>query len=89
MYEKNKIKLDIDIPLKSYGDKTGYEISKVGFSKHVSQYDGFKDWLNGENNEYIKATEITTYSPTEYGLYYSSVGKDKKKNDMFENIETE
>ena len=86
LYKKNKIKLDIDIPLKSFNNKTGYEMSKIGFSKHVSQYDGFKDWLNGENNEHVKATEIPTYSPLEYGLYYSSVGKDKKKNDMFENI---
>ena len=86
LYKKNKIKLNIDKPLKSFDNKTGYEVSKIGFSKHKSQYDGFKDWLNGENNEYTKATQITDYSPVQYGLYYSSVGKDKKKNDMFENI---
>ena len=39
-----------------------------------------------KNNKYTKATEINEYSPTQYGLYYSNVGKDEKKNDMFENI---
>ena len=86
LYKKNKIKLNLDTPLKSFDNKTAYEVSKIGFSKHKSQYDGFKDWLNGENNKYTKATEIDNYSPIKYGLYYSSVGKDKKKNDMFENI---
>ena len=33
------------------------------------------------NNDGI--TEIKTYSPLEYGLYYSNVGKDVEKNDYY------
>lgn len=30
--------------------------------------------------------KLKTYSPCEYGLYYSAVGEDKEKNNMFENV---
>ena len=43
-------------------------------------------WLNGKNNSFTSATQIKTYSPCEYGLYYSAVGEDKEKNNMFENV---
>ncbi len=35
-----------------------------------------------------KASDITSYSPCEFGLYYSSVGADITGGDMFENIKT-
>ena len=67
--------------------KTAYEVSKKGYSKHLSQqWTWFTDWINGKNNKYTKATEIKTYSPLKYGLYYTNVGEDIQKNDMFENI---
>ena len=87
LYDQNKIVLNYDIPLESYNGKTAYEISKLGYAKHYSQqYTWFTAWLNGDNNEYTKATDIKTYNPAYYGLYYSSVGEDTEKNDMFENI---
>lgn len=67
--------------------KTAYEVSKEGYSKHLSQqWTWFTDWINGKNNNYTKATDIKTYSPLKYGLFYSNVGEDIQKNDMFENI---
>ena len=67
--------------------KTAYEVSKEGYSKHMSQqWTWFTGWINGKNDNYTKATEIKTYSPLKYGLYYSAVGEDVEKNDMFENI---
>ena len=67
--------------------KTAYEVSKKGYSKHLSQqWTWFTDWINGKNNKYTKATEIKTYSPLKYGLYYTNVGEDIQKNDIFENI---
>ncbi len=88
LYEKGKIVLNYDVPLDSFGGKTAYEVSKLGFAKHYSQqYTWFTAWLNGDDdNKYTKATQIKEYNPAYYGLYYSSVGEDSGKNDMFENI---
>jgi len=87
LYKENKITMNYDIPLEYFDGKTAYEVSKEGYSKHLSQqWTWFTSWINGKNNSYKKATEIKTYSPLEYGLYYSNVGKDIEKNDMLENI---
>ena len=89
LYPEKQIILDYDIPLESYNGKTAYEISKLGYAKHYSQqYTWFTAWLNGENNAFTSATQIKTYNPAYYGLYYSNVGDDRNKNDMFENIVT-
>ena len=88
LYEENQITMDYDIPLEYFGGRTAYEVSKEGYSKHLSQqWTWFTTWINGKNNSFKKATEIKTYSPLLYGLYYSSVGEDAEKNDMFENLE--
>lgn len=87
LYKENEIILDYDIPLNSYEGKTAYEVSKEGYAKHYSQqYTWFTDWLKGPNNSFTSATQIKTYNPAHYGLYYSSVGEDIKKDNMFENI---
>lgn len=87
LYEENQITMNYDIPLDYFGGKTAYEVSKEGYSKHLSQqWTWFTDWINGKNNNYTKATDIKTYSPLKYGLFYSNVGADIEKNDMFENI---
>lgn len=87
LYEQNQIIMNYDIPLDYFSGKTAYEVSKEGYSKHLSQqWTWFTAWINGKNNSYTKATDIKTYSPLKYGLYYSNVGEDIDKNDMFENI---
>lgn len=87
LYDQNKIVLDYDTPLESYNGMTAYEVSKLGYAKHYSQqYTWFTAWLKGEKGEYTKATQIKTYNPAYYGLYYTTVGEDQNKNDMFENI---
>ena len=87
LYEQNQIIMDYDIPLEYFNGRTAYEVSKEGYSKHLSQqWTWFTDWINGKNNNYTKATDIKTYSPLKYGLYYSNVGEDVVKNDMLENI---
>lgn len=83
----NKTVLDYDSPLDKYDGKTAYEVSKEGYSKHLSQqYTWFTNWLNGNNNSYTSATQITKYNPAYWGLYKSEVGPDINKNDLFENI---
>ncbi len=87
LYKENPIVMNYDIPLDYFDGKTAYEVSKEGYSKHLSQqWTWFTAWINGKNNEYTKATDIKTYSPTEFGLYRSLVGEDINKNDMLENI---
>lgn len=86
----NKTILDYDKPLDKYTGKTAYEVSKEGYKKHLSQqYTWFTDWLNGKNNSYKSATEITKYNPAYWGLYKTEVGPDINKNDLFENIKEE
>lgn len=90
LYKENPIIMNYDIPLEYYNGMTAYEISKLGYAEHVSQhYTWFTDWLLGKNNEYSLATQIKTYSPLEYGLYYSKVGYENKDGDMFYNIPKE
>lgn len=87
LYEKGQITMDYDTPLDYFNGKTAYEVSREGYSKHLSQqWTWFTKWINGPNNSFKKATDITTYSPLLYGLYYTSVGEDLEKNDMFENL---
>ena len=92
LYKDNKITMNYDIPLEHFNKKTAYEVAKDGYSKHKSQqFTWFTKWLTGiddkgEGTPITSMKEITTYSPLEYGLYKSSVGKDTNKNDMFENL---
>lgn len=86
----NQTILDYDIPLEKYNGKTAYEVSKEGYKQHLSQqYTWFTNWLNGKNNSYTSAKQITKYNPMNWGLYYTSVGEDVNKNDLFENIPEE
>lgn len=87
LYPENKLCLDYDVPLKSFGGKTAYEMSKIGYSKHISQQGTwFTEWLNGKNNKFTSVTEIKTFNPCEFGLYYTGVGDDVAKDDLFENV---
>lgn len=89
LYEENPITMNYDIPLEYYNGMTAYEVSKLGYAEHDSQqYTWFTDWLKGKNNEYTKATDIKTYSPTKFGLYYSKNGNyETLDNDLFYDVE--
>ena len=69
LYEKNKIVMNYDEPLDYFGGKTAYEVSKEGYSKHLSQqYTWFTKWLTGVDDKgagtpFKSATEIKKYSP--------------------------
>lgn len=87
LYKENQIKMDYDTPIEYFNGLTAYEVSKIGYSKHLSQqWTWFTKWINGANNSFKKSTEITKYSPNDFGLYRTTVGEDINKNDMFENI---
>ena len=86
LYQENQIFLNWDEPLSSFGGKTAFQMTQEGFRCHVSQQRSwFRAWLFGAAGEITKASQIRTYSPSQYGLFRSLVGEDLLKNDLFEN----
>lgn len=90
LWEENKITMNWDIPLESFGGKTAFEVSKEGYLCHRSQqWTWFTKWLtgtpSGSADTIKKASEINKYSPCEFGLYKSLVGVDTKA-DFVDNI---
>lgn len=90
LYGENQIVMDFDTPQDCFDGLSAFQVTqKYGYPCHVSQqYTWFTQWINGYSGEITKASQIKTYNPCEYGLYYSSVGEDVNKNDMFENVVT-
>lgn len=85
LYKENEITMNYDTPLESFGGKTAFEVSKLGFECHKTQHQyWFYEWLNKRE----RAADITSYSPCKFGLYKSEVGADITGGDMFENIKT-
>ena len=90
LYGDNCVTMDYDKPLAAFDGMTAFEVSqKVCFPLYkTQQWPMFTEWLYGKNNEITKASQIQTYSPTQFGLYYSTVGEDVNRNDLFENVLT-
>ena len=90
LYEENPIVMDWDQPLEAFDGLTAFQVTQeYGFPCHKSQHRSwFYLWIYGDYGEITKASEITEYSPCEYGLYRSLVGPDVQKNDFFENVTT-
>ena len=88
LYKENQITMDWDKPLTAFGGRTAYEVSCEGFDCHKSQHwTWFKKWLLGTDSKPITAaSQIKTYSPCSYGLYYTQVGADTVGGDFFENL---
>ena len=85
LYQNNRIIMNWDIPLESFGGMTAYEVTRdLGFPSHVSQLGYYSWYFEGKDT----AAAITEYSPCEFGLYRSTVGEDVLKNDLFENVTT-
>ena len=89
LLEENKIEIDIDTSLDVFDGKTPFNVSQEAFRFHKSQHwTWFYDWIYGNDGNRTSASQIRSYNPKQYGLYYSSVGEDIHKNDMLENIHT-
>ncbi len=76
-YEQNSIVCDWDLPLAAFGGKTGYEVAEEAFRFHASQIK--RDWAFEVHGSHDNAN---------FGLYYTSVGKDTGIGDLMEHIET-
>ena len=85
LYPQNQVRLDWDIPLDSFQGMTAFEVTKeLGFPCHVTQQRYYGWYFSGME----KASDIPQYSPCEYGLYRSTVGADRNKDDLFEHMST-
>ena len=84
----NTIDFEIDVPLEFFGGRTAYQVSQDAFRCHISQFKSrYRIWLLGTDDKPVtKASQFPQYNPRYYGLYYSTVGKDKIKTDFYENI---
>ncbi len=88
LYPENKITLDIDTPLNNLGGKTPFQVSQEAFGFHKSQHwTWFYSWIYGKNSDITMSSQIRSYNPANYGLYFSSVGNDTS-NDILENVTT-
>ena len=76
LYGENRIEFNWDRPMETFGGKTGIQIAREAFRMHVSQ----------QNGNYRVAVHGTRYDSGSYGLYWSKVGPDVEKDDMFENV---
>ncbi|MCM1286569.1 MAG: PIG-L family deacetylase [Acetobacter sp.] len=76
IYDKNKINMDWNKRYKAIDNKTAFELACVGYDKYYSQHGSWS----------MTSDTVKKYPSNKFGLYYSSVGKDKQKNDFFENI---
>lgn len=76
LYEQGKINLDLRTPIAALENRTGLDILKSAYKKHVSQ----QGWWFYVSDEY-------QYSCASFGLYRTTVGDDSG-NDMLEHIVT-
>ncbi len=88
LYKENPISMNYDLPLQAFGQKTAFEVTQDGFACHKSQHwTWFYDWIYGTDGKPVmQASDIQTYSPCEFGLYYTTVGPDVTGGDFMENI---
>lgn len=95
LWKENKIDFELDKPLDYFGGKTAYQVSQEAFKCHISQFSSrYKVWLLGTEEEPVtKASEFGKavnksgmYSPREFGLWRTTVGKDMVKSDIYEHI---
>ena len=85
LYPEDSIVMDWDQPLEYFEGMTAFEVTRdLGFPKHASQQSYYSWYFDGKD----RASDITQYSPCEFGLYRSTVGEDVLKNDFLENVTT-
>ncbi|MBQ9976225.1 MAG: PIG-L family deacetylase [Clostridia bacterium] len=89
LYEENSLVLDIDSPLEAFDGKTAFQVSQEAFNYHKSQHwTWFYSWIYGKSTPITSSTQISSYNPAHFGLYYTTVGKDELGGDMLENVVT-
>lgn len=75
LYKENELIMDWRQPLDAFDGQTAFDVASAAFLKHRSQQGTYvvKDSGRDDNRR--------------FGLYFTTVGLDESKNDLFENIE--
>ena len=78
LYEGDLGQIDFDWrqPLTAFDGKTAFEVASEAFKMHVSQ----------KNTGRYTVQDDGKYDNSLFGLFYSEVGADSGKNDLFENL---
>ena len=76
LYGKNKLRLNMRVPLSEFGGKTALEVAKAAYKKHESQ-----QWC------WFYVSDDYEYSAADFGLFRTTVGLDTGNN-MLENVVT-
>ena len=75
LYRENEVIFDWSVPLQAFGGKNGKKIAAEAFKMHASQQKGR-----------YSVRDYGQYDCRKFGLYFSKVGPDEEKNDLFEHI---
>ncbi|MBQ6960679.1 MAG: PIG-L family deacetylase [Clostridia bacterium] len=76
LYKENRIEMDWDHPFSPDSPISPIFLAKEAYDKHRSQ-----------QKAYSMNREAVTYDNKIFGLYYTAVGPDEAKNDLFEHID--
>ena len=83
LYPENPIHMNWDIPLDRFNGMTAFEVSRdLGFPAHATQYNGFSHYYADSTS----AETVKQCGPCDFGLYRTTVGEDREKDDLFENL---
>ncbi|MHB8963678.1 MAG: PIG-L deacetylase family protein, partial [Saccharofermentanales bacterium] len=75
LYDENKVVMDWLTPLAAFDGLNAWEVAKLAYAEHVSQHVfKYRVRIEGPNDCRL------------FGLYFSAVGPDTGRNDLFENI---
>lgn len=74
-WRKNEIVFDWSQPLSAFDGRSGFDVADEAFEKHVSQK---------KTHYYVYRSG--TYDSQRMGLYWTAVGPDEDKNDIFEHV---
>lgn len=75
LYKENQIQMDWETPMDELNGYTPLKVAQIGFEEHASQTKNYAVKSHG------------TYDNSKFGLYFTTVGPDVKKNDFLENID--
>jgi hypothetical protein len=84
LYKENTIHMDWSIPLETFRGKEAIQVAREAFAYHHSQQKGTVRYRGSIYK--IEVYESGVFDSGAFGLYYSTVGPDRLKNDMLENI---
>lgn len=78
LYEENQLRFDWHVPLAAFDGKDGLTVATEALAFHKSQILGGWEMEDGGENDNAL-----------FGLYFTTVGEDVKKDDLMENIPAE